>query len=76
MSDSRNFKQPRRQQERKRRLKIDKFASLQLLRNYSISFNLYNVAELSSNRKGENGTQVEIENEKFTVTTHVFQKKY
>ena len=31
------------------------------------AFNLYNVAELSSNRTGGNGAQVETENEKFTV---------
>ena len=40
------------------------FVLLQLLRDYSNSFNLYNVAELSSNRTGENGVQVETENEK------------
>ena len=31
------------------------------------SFNLYNVAELSSNGTGGKGVQVETENEKFTV---------
>ena len=43
------------------------FASLALLRNYSNSFNLYNVAELSRNRTCGNGVQAEAENEKFTV---------
>ena len=40
---------------------------LAVLHDYSNSFNLYNVVELSSNRTGGNGVQVETENEKFTV---------
>ena len=43
---------------------------LELLRHYSMhcnSFSLYNVAKLSSNKTGENGVQVETENEKFIV---------
>ena len=43
------------------------FALLVQLRDYSNSFNLYNVAELSSNRTGGNGVQVETEIKKFTV---------
>ena len=43
-----------------------KFA-LRVLRDYSNSFNLYNVAELSSNRTGGNGIQVETEIKKITV---------
>ena len=42
-----------------------KFALLVLLRDYSNSFN--NVAELSTNRMGGNGVQVETEKGKFTV---------
>ena len=38
-----------------------KFALLAPLCNYSNSFNLYNVAELSSKRTGGNGVQVETE---------------
>ena len=37
------------------------------LRDYSNSFNLFNVAELFSNRTGGNGLLVSTENEKFTV---------
>ena len=44
-----------------------KFALLVLLRDYSNSFNLYNVVEQSSNRTGGNGVQVETEIENFTV---------
>ena len=44
-----------------------KLALLELLSDYSNSSNLYNMAELSSNGTGENGVQVETENEKFTV---------
>ena len=44
-----------------------KFASLVLFRDYSNSFNLYNVAELSSNRTGGNEIQVETEIKKITV---------
>ena len=44
-----------------------KFALLQLLRDYSNLFNLYNVVELSSNRTGGNSVHVEKENENFTV---------
>lgn len=44
-----------------------KFALLVLLSDYSNSFNLYNVAELFSNRTGGKGVQVETENGKFTV---------
>ena len=52
----------------KRHLKIQyKFALLVLLFDYSNSFNLYSVAEVSSNRTGGNGVQVERENENFTV---------
>ena len=62
----REFKKPQRQ--RKRRLKIKyKFSLLVQLRDYSNSFNLYNVAGLFSNRTGGNGVQVETENENFTV---------
>ena len=35
----------------------------------SNSFNLYNVAKLSSNRTGGNGIQVETENGKFTIVS-------
>ena len=62
----RDFKKQRRQRQRKRDLKY-KFALLVLLRDYSNSFNLYNVAELFSNRKVGNGVQVETENEKINV---------
>ena len=44
-----------------------KFALLVLLHDYSNSFNLYDVAKLSSNKTGGNGVQVQTENEKFTV---------
>ena len=43
------------------------FALLVVLRGYSNSFNLYNVAELSWNRIGRSGVQAETENEKFAV---------
>ena len=43
------------------------FALLVLLCNYSNSFNLYNVDELSSNRTCGKGIQVETENKKITV---------
>ena len=43
-----------------------KFTLLEL-RDCSNSFNLYDVAELSSNRAGRNGVQVETENKTFTV---------
>ena len=46
---------------------IDYVGLLVLLRDYSDSLNFYNVAELSSNRTGRNGHQVETEDEKFTV---------
>ena len=42
-------------------------ALLVLLRDYSNSFNLYNVAELSTNRTAGNGVQVETEIKKITV---------
>ena len=44
-----------------------KFALLVLLGDYSNSFTLYNVAELSSNRTGGNGVQVETEIKKNTA---------
>ena len=50
-----------------------KFALLVLFRDYANSFNLYNVAELSSNRKGGNGIQVETENENCTVGKEMYQ---
>ena len=59
-----DFKKPRRQWQRKRGLKY-KFALL-ILRDYSNSFNSYNVAELSRNRKVGNGVQVETEKKKST----------
>ena len=43
------------------------FALLVLLRDYSNSFNLFSVAELSSNRTGGNGIQGQTKNGKFTV---------
>ena len=43
------------------------FSLVVLLRDYSNSFNLYNVAELSSNRTGGNGVQVDTEKGKYTV---------
>ena len=43
------------------------FGLLVLLRDYYNSFDLFNLAELSSNRTGGNGIQVETENEKFTI---------
>ena len=44
-----------------------KFALHVLLCVYSNSFDLYNVAQLSNNRTGGNGVQVETEIETFTV---------
>ena len=71
--DARDFKKPRRQRKRKRLLEYN-FALLVLLRDYSNSFNLYSVAELSGNRTGGNGVQVETEKENinrrvFTLST-------
>ena len=43
------------------------FALLVVLRGYSNSFNLYNVAELSCNRIGRSCVQAETENEKFAA---------
>ena len=45
-----------------------------LLREYSNSFNLYNVTELSSNRTGGNGVQVETENENLPSCAQVLHK--
>ena len=45
-----------------------------LLGEYSNSFNLYNVAELSNNRTGGNGFQVEVENENLPSCGHVLDK--
>ena len=47
-----------------------------VLLDYSNSLNLYNVAELSSNKTVGNGVQVETENEKFTFRTHVLHKTF
>ena len=44
-----------------------------LLRNYSNSFNLYRVAELSSNRIDGIGVQVGTENENSPSCVHVLQ---
>ena len=41
--------------------------SLALLRDYSNSFDLYNVAKLTRNGTGGNDDQVKTENEKITV---------
>ena len=46
---------------------VYKFTILVLLSNYCNSFNLFNVAELSSKRTGGKGVQVETKNENFTV---------
>ena len=43
------------------------FELLVVLRGYSNSFNLYNVAELSWNRIGRTGVQADTENEIFAV---------
>ena len=43
------------------------FMFLLLLRDYSNSFNLYNVGKVSWNQIDRNGVQVRTENEKFTV---------
>ena len=43
------------------------FMLLALFRGYSNTFNLYNVAELSWNRIGRNGVQVETENKENAV---------
>ena len=48
-----------------------KFVVLVLLCPYSNSFNFYNVAELSSNRNGENGLQVRTENENLLPCAHL-----
>ena len=53
-----------------------KFALLLLLRNYSNSLHLYNVAELSSNRIGRNGFQCKLRQRMTNLPsyTHVFHK--
>ena len=53
-----------------------KFELLVLLRDYSNSFNFYNVAELSSNKTSRNVVQVETEMKKFIVVypCHVLHK--
>ena len=48
-------------------LENNKFALLTLLHDHSNSFNLYNVAKLSSNRTGGNSVHDETENNKFIV---------
>ena len=61
-----DFKKPRRQRQRKRHLKY-KIALLALLRGYSNSLHLCNVAEPSWNRIGRKGVQVQTENDEFGV---------
>ena len=69
----RDFKKPRRRRQRKRLLKLKyKFALFVLAFIPIDSFNLYNVAELSSNRTG--GVQVEKENETLPSCAHVLHK--
>ena len=52
-----------------------KFASIVLLQNFSNSFNLYNVTELSRNRTAENCVQVETENDlNLPSRVHVLHK--
>ena len=63
---TRDFKKLQRQPLRNVTWKYN-FALVVLLRDYSNSYNLYNVAEPSSDRIGGNGVYVETENEKFTV---------
>ena len=49
-------------------------ALLVVLRGYSNSFNLYNVADLSWNRIGRNGVQTETENGKFSRSPQNLRK--
>ena len=48
------------------------FSLLEVLRGYSNSFNLYNVAELSWNRIGRSGVQADKEDETFAVVCSRF----
>ena len=51
------------------------FALLVVLRGYSNSFNLFNVAKLSWNRIGRSGVQAEIENATFAFHELTFSTK-
>ena len=61
----------RQQRQRERRLKL---TLLVLLRDYSNSFNLYNVAELSSHRTSGNDVQAEAENENLLSCPNILHK--
>ena len=58
---TRDFKQPRRQRQRKRHLKIYVLVNTCTSSRLLQFFNLYNVAELSWNEIGRNRVQVETE---------------